>query len=266
MANTMAKEKKLRILVVGDPHGSEKLLRLDTNGFDVAIVTGDMGKTDVMRGLAWGKVKGSKENIRKSYEDYVGSALPVLKHLSERIPVLCVHGNADIADDDIAGVNKATKAKIPLFESALAKLKNQVFIDYASVELNGVKIAGISHFIETRWVHEFRGGGMEAMLLAMIEEEMARTFFNAVGKVDILVSHQPPYGVLDRVGAKYAPKGWVGKHAGSRLLLDYISKHKPRYVICGHIHEARGVKKVGKTTVINAGCCGDWQRLEIAAR
>jgi len=253
----------VKFLVVGDPHGSDKLLKLDTAGYDAVIVTGDMGRTDVMRGLAWGKVKGSKENVRKSYEDYVTTALPVLKHLSEKLPVLCVHGNADIADNDIASVNKATKAKIPLFEGSLAKIKNQIFIDYASVKLKGVKIAGISQFIETRWVNEFRAGGMEAMLLAMIEEEMAKVFFNSVGKVDILVSHQPPYGILDKVGASYAPKEWRGKHSGSVLLLDYIKKHQPQYVVCGHIHEAKGTTKVGKTTVINAGCCGDWQSITL---
>jgi Icc-related predicted phosphoesterase len=69
--------------------------------------------------------------------------------------------------------------------------------------------------------------------------------------------------VLDIVKSEYAPKGWKGKHAGSVRLLEYIKKHQPKYVICGHIHEAKGVKKLGKTTVINAGCCGDWQEITV---
>ena len=74
-------------------------------------------------------------------------------------------------------------------------------------------------------------------------------------KVDILVMHQPPHKVLDLVGAP-APMHWRGKHAGSRVLLDYIKRKQPKYVFCGHIHEGEGYKKVGKTEVYNLGVAG----------
>jgi Icc-related predicted phosphoesterase len=254
----------VRLLIVGDPHGSEKLLRLDTRGYDAAIVTGDMGKTDIMRELAWGKIKGSKAAIKQSYYDYVRTAIPVLKQISKNIPTLCVHGNADLSDEDIATVNKKLKARVPYFEKEAEKMQNLVFIDNVSLSLRGVKIGGIGHFTETGWVMEFTERSIERMLMAAIEEEIARSFFSKVGKLDILVSHQPPYGILDKVGSRYdVPKGWKGKHAGSRLLLEYIKRYQPRYVICGHIHECRGRKNVGKTTVINAGCCGNWEEIKL---
>jgi Icc-related predicted phosphoesterase len=253
--------KPVKFLVIGDPHGSQKLLKLDTRGYDAAIVTGDFGKSDIMRGLAWGKKKASKAAVRDSYTEYVESAVPVLKHISERVPAFCVQGNAEVSDSDIRAFNKALKAKIPLFESELARMKNLIILNHAAAKFKGVTIAGIGHFLETRWVQEFSEGSIEKIILAAIEEEIARIFFANVGRVDIMVSHQPPYGILDRVTTKGAPKGWKGRHAGSVLLLEYIKKYHPRYVICGHIHEGKGVRKVGRTTVINAGCCGDWQEI-----
>ena len=82
-------------------------------------------------------------------------------------------------------------------------------------------------------------------------------YLEKFGNVDILVCHQPPYGVLDTVSGRYgAPKKWWGKHAGSKVILNYIRKYKPRYVFCGHIHEAKGHVKIGKTEVYNLGLCG----------
>ncbi len=257
------RNKAVKFLVIGDPHGSRKLLKLDLRGYDAAIITGDMGRSDVMRKLAWGRLKGTKGNVREMYSEYVGSALPVLRHLSG-IPCFCVKGNAEVQDSDIREANRKYGFKIPLFEQEAAKMKNIVFLEHAVAKFKGVTIAGIGHFLETKWVEEFSDGTMEKMILAAIEEELARIFFSSIGRVDILVSHQPPYGILDRIGPAHAPpKGWKGKHAGSRQLLEYIEKSHPSYVVCGHIHEGKGIKKVGKTTVINAGCCGAWRALVV---
>ena len=43
-------------------------------------------------------------------------------------------------------------------------------------------------------------------------------------KIDILLHHQPPHGVLDKVTFKKAPKHWLGKHAGSKVILNFIKK------------------------------------------
>jgi Icc-related predicted phosphoesterase len=48
----------------------------------------------------------------------------------------------------------------------------------------------------------------------------------------------------------------VGRHAGSRAILEYVQKQQPGYVFCGHIHESEGYQKVGKSQVYNLGCGG----------
>ncbi len=62
----------------------------------------------------------------------------------------------------------------------------------------------------------------------------------------VLLAHAPPYGLkVDRVAG--------GSHVGSRALLEHIKRQAPAVVVCGHIHEARGIDRVGDTAVVNCG-------------
>jgi uncharacterized protein len=66
----------------------------------------------------------------------------------------------------------------------------------------------------------------------------------------VLVSHMPPANTkVDTV--------FSGHHVGSEFLRDIIETEQPNLVICGHIHEGRGVDKIGKTTIINPGALCD---------
>ncbi|VVB66930.1 3',5'-cyclic adenosine monophosphate phosphodiesterase CpdA [Candidatus Norongarragalina meridionalis] len=58
----------------------------------------------------------------------------------------------------------------------------------------------------------------------------------------IFVSHFPPLDTkADFIN---------GKHVGSPALRAFIEKKQPRACICGHIHEAEGVDRIGKTKII----------------
>jgi Icc-related predicted phosphoesterase len=63
----------------------------------------------------------------------------------------------------------------------------------------------------------------------------------------ILICHAPPRGTaLDRVRD--------GLHAGSQAVRDFVDRHQPEYLFCGHIHEAEGVTvTMGKTQATNVG-------------
>jgi putative phosphoesterase len=65
----------------------------------------------------------------------------------------------------------------------------------------------------------------------------------------IFVPHAPPHDTkLDRV--------MTGMHVGSTAVRKAIVKYQPDLVVCGHIHEARGVDTIGKTTIVNCGPAG----------
>src|SRR5262245_9140642 len=54
--------------------------------------------------------------------------------------------------------------------------------------------------------------------------------------IDILMSHQPPYGYGDVPGSESGRE----EHAGSKELLATIERVRPKLVVCGHIHEGYG--------------------------
>jgi uncharacterized protein len=71
--------------------------------------------------------------------------------------------------------------------------------------------------------------------------------------------HAPPYGTgLDEapaLDANLRPMhgGAVMKPVGSMAVRDSIVKHQPLLSVHGHIHESRGIKKMGRTLAINPG-------------
>lgn len=70
--------------------------------------------------------------------------------------------------------------------------------------------------------------------------------------------HQPPYGTVnDRV---------VARHVGSRSIRTFIEEFQPLVCFTGHIHEGRGVDRIGKSCIANPGPLreGSWTVAEIA--
>ncbi|MGH3249755.1 MAG: metallophosphoesterase family protein, partial [Trebonia sp.] len=80
--------------------------------------------------------------------------------------------------------------------------------------------------------------------------DMERAIFNF---------HAPPYGTgLDEapaLDASLRPKhgGAVMKPVGSTAVRDAIVRYQPMLSVHGHIHESRGIKKMGRTLAINPG-------------
>ncbi|HEV8280212.1 MAG TPA: hypothetical protein VGQ26_31600, partial [Streptosporangiaceae bacterium] len=86
--------------------------------------------------------------------------------------------------------------------------------------------------------------------VANLVPDMGRAIFNF---------HAPPYGSgLDEapaLDANLRPThgGAVMKPVGSTAVSDAIVRHQPMLSVHGHIHESRGIKKMGRTLAINPG-------------
>jgi Icc-related predicted phosphoesterase len=67
--------------------------------------------------------------------------------------------------------------------------------------------------------------------------------------VKVFCPHAPPHGTsCDRLRS--------GEHVGSTAVRSFVDREQPDVVLCGHIHEARGIDRLGVTQVVNPGPAG----------
>ena len=73
--------------------------------------------------------------------------------------------------------------------------------------------------------------------------------------VDVLITHCPPYGILDAT----PPTAWNNRsedeHVGCHALLTAVKRAKPRFHIFGHIHHSYGHTLQEGTCFLNVAVC-----------
>lgn len=81
-------------------------------------------------------------------------------------------------------------------------------------------------------------------------EENIHVILDSIARdADVLVTHTPPYGILDRT--------MFGHHAGSKSIRRIVEKYRPKISIFGHIHESPGVERMDGSLFINPGPAKD---------
>lgn len=145
----------------------------------------------------------------------------------------------DVEHDKIIGVfgNMDPRAVIDYFETGNYSLHGKAKI------VNGIGFFGLggSNRTPMRTPTEFG----EEQIKTILEQGYEQT---RKADTTILVSHTPPYKVLDRA--------LMFLHAGSKSLRGFIMKTKPLICLCGHIHEAHGIEMLDNTVVVNPGKAG----------
>lgn len=82
------------------------------------------------------------------------------------------------------------------------------------------------------------------------EQRLAMLFKAMPDEVDVLITHGPPWGVLD--------PGWQAAHVGSTALADAVSARKVQHHVFGHLHAAGGrVVRQRGTIFYNVAACND---------
>lgn len=114
---------------------------------------------------------------------------------------------------------------------------------HVDIEINNknVKIFG------TPWTPWFYDWAFNAPLEEVGNKDepfLNKKFSNCPDNVDIILSHGPPQGILDRTIDDLS--------VGSKALLSLVNRVKPKLFVCGHIHEATGVFDLENTRIINA--------------
>jgi putative phosphoesterase len=139
------------------------------------------------------------------------------------IPVLFVPGNCDPS------------------QLADAKIKGAVNLHEQCRRLDAVSFMGLGAAPSSRLYSWFEMS--EAKILEALMQTADRC---SEGGSLVVVSHTPPRGTkVDRA--------FSAIHAGSTSLRTFIEMKGPNIVFCGHIHEAKGVDRIGDTIIVNPG-------------
>jgi Icc-related predicted phosphoesterase len=218
----------MKILLSVDSHG--KALEMNEKA-DLILIGGDFVKGDALRKFVFDK--GTKEEVEK---EIMSSAKAFLENLKKaNCPIIATLGNAeDFCKDKIV---------------ELLKKQNIIYKRNGVVEVLGLKILLIDFFVEEWWAKKHRPDRISTIERGKREEEELKKILKKIYSVDIILSHLPPYGILD-FGEDNPEMKLKADHAGSKVLRDFILEKKPRLVVCGHIHTP-GEEMLGVTLIIN---------------
>lgn len=140
---------------------------------------------------------------------------------------VAVAGNHDAAvEDDPLGMRKMFRSygvHMPMFGRAY--------------EFGGLSFGG------SPWVPYYEGN----FAFEKSPEEM-ETLWNKVPHVDVLITHAPPYGILDKTS--------TGHHIGCPVLRRHVFERiRPRLHLFGHVHEGFGQIVENNIRFVNASTC-----------
>lgn len=126
---------------------------------------------------------------------------------------------------------------------------NLVYLKDSGIEIEGVTIYG------SPWTPLFDGVNPKYTAYMIPEYELYDKFVQVPDGLDILVTHGPPWGILDQsVTARTI-------NCGSRALLKAVQDAKPRYHIFGHIHQRGNMTyKSSNTEFMNVSHCDKFYR------
>ncbi len=173
------------------------------------------------------RIEAVRTVIRKESPDLLVIAGDMCRFLSPNniltrltgldIPIFCVRGNSDPGRlTDLIGNHR-----------------QMTLLDPEPIQFEGMRFAGLNGTIPLPFVSK----------VGLNESRLFRETARYMTPNTILVVHPPPRGIRDRVGGRFS--------AGSFHLRQFVEKHTPLMVLCGHIHEQAGFQYLNRTLVVN---------------
>lgn len=127
-------------------------------------------------------------------------------------------------------------------------LPTVVYLCDSGTEFEGLKIWG------SPWTKTFKGMNPKCKAFTCeTEEELAEKWGKFPFELDILITHSPPYGILDQVASVPGVTRDL-KSVGSTSLKNMIDFVKPRLHLFGHIHECAGWQYIRQNGIHDTLC------------
>lgn len=113
--------------------------------------------------------------------------------------------------------------------------ENMHYLCYSSINIEGINIYGIPMFPAD-----------------IINQKYEKQIQELPRSIDILITHQPPFGILDKT---------TNTHYGNIDILNKVCTIKPKFHLFGHVHNNNGII-LDSTTFINSAMSDDNYQLK----
>lgn len=167
----------------------------------------------------------------------------VFGELPHKHKVLCAGNHDFLAEKD------------PTLWKTLMEERGIVYLEQREAEVMGLRFFGSPY---TPWFYDW---AFNLQRGAEIKEKWDKI----PAGIDVLVTHGPPYGILDKVTRDNSDSAWEGRedlmfleeHVGCEELAKAVERVRPKMHVFGHIHCARGVLEKDGTLFVNAANCNE---------
>lgn len=219
----------LKICHVSDTHGGKQHSKIRIPECDILIHSGDIGgrtgPTELAEFLDWFNKQPAKYKI-------------------------FIAGNHDICMDNlylesregIIGLS-ATNSIRQSVKDILKKYSDIIYLENSGTKIEGLNIWGspiTPSFHRQNWAFNADRG------------EEIRNYWNLIpDDTDILITHGPPYSILDTIPAEFKMRYDEDIHRGCKDLLETTLRLKNLKLHCfGHLHNQYGVIQAGFNTTL----------------
>lgn len=247
----------LRLVCLSDTHSQHAALDLPAG--DVLLHAGDF--------TSW----GSRDQL-EDFDQWLGR-----QDFRYKVVVPGNHDNA--MDPFVRSIVGDSKEKADMFLNNVVKMKAEKWSGYdaaakdflknatvlldETIEIEGLVIFGSPHTHPSG----FHGDGSHYNAFKYVDEDRFMEKLGQMKGANIVITHSPPFGILDTVEEGFATKviaaSSINEHVGSPALARLVRQEQPALHIFGHIHECRGVLREQGVTwanVANSGRPGEHLR------
>lgn len=209
----------MKVVLISDTHTKHKQIEKDLSRGDLIICAGDFTSMGYLH-----EIKNFCEWFQKLPYEYK----------------VYIAGNHELGFRDNP---KETRELIDKYELSLDYLEDYSLFIGEEWETLSEKV----HIYGSPWQPEFYNW---AFNLPRNGQELYQRWANIPEDTDILITHGPPFGTLDRIRGKY-------ENLGCQLLTNRLQVVKPKIHVFGHIHTGYGYYFDGTTHYFNAACLNE---------
>lgn len=221
----------MKLAFIADMHGNLKFL---VDPCDLLLIAGDLCPASPSPFISVGM---QRNWLNSKFKKWI-EELPVRY-------VIIIAGNHD-------WIWEVSKSEVPMWipnnYCDLGMIANNkiAYIEDYWIHHEGLKIYG------TPWQPPFCNWAFNKEV-----DRLKLCWDNIPDDVDILLTHCPPYGIMDET--QYPE--YAKQHIGDRNLLNRIKEIKPILSVYGHNHGENGVIKIDGTTFVNCSIVDERYKL-----